>query len=88
MSKVFVDRVKHSLKCLMSCTKVLDSDNFLATFSEGVMNFYDHCCKDKHASVWCKYCVEKNDDRTQHKRVCAEQSQAFYKLLHTMSGRP
>ena len=52
MSKVFVERVKHSLKCLMSCSDVLDSDNPLATFSEGIMNFYNHYCKDEHASVW------------------------------------
>ena len=50
MSKVFVDRVKHSLKCVLSCSEVLDSNNPLAAFSEGVMNFYNHYCKDKHDS--------------------------------------
>ena len=92
MSKVFVDRAKHSLKCLMSCSEVLDSDNPLAAFSEGVMNFYNHYCKDEHASVWCKYHVETNDDgtpySTKHRLMCAEQSQAFYELLQNMSDRP
>ena len=92
MSKVFVDRAKHFLKCLMSCSEVLDSDNPLSAFSEGIMNFYSHYCQDKHDSVWCKYHVEINDDgtpySTKHKLVCTEQSQAFYELLQNMSARP
>ena len=39
MSKTFVDRVKHSLKCLVSCSEILDSDNPLSVFSEGSTNF-------------------------------------------------
>ena len=50
----------------MSCLEVLDSDNPLAAFSEGVMNFYNHYCKDKHDSVWCKYHIEMNDDGTSY----------------------
>jgi len=92
MSKIFVDRAKHSLKCLMSCSEVLDSDNPLTAFSEGIMNFYNHYCKDEHASEWCKYHVEKYDDgtpySTKHRLVCAEQAQAFHELLQNMSERP
>ena len=83
MSKIFVDRAKHSLKCLMSCSEVLDNDNPLTAFSESIMNFYNHYFKDEHTSEWRKYHVEKYNDSTPystkhcHRLACAEQAQAF-----------
>ena len=74
----------------MFCSEVLDSNNPLAAFSEGIINFYNHYYKDEHASVWCKYHVEKYDDgtpyMTKHRPVFAEQSQAFmnyYEIYQT-----
>ena len=91
MSKIFVDRAKHSLKCLMSCSEVLDNDNPLTAFSESIMNFYNHYFKDEHTSEWRKYHVEKYNDSTPystkhcHRLACAEQAQAFQELLQNMS---
>ena len=61
MTEAFIARAKHSLKNLMSCPDVLETDDSLKAFSEGLLNFHSHYCRNAHDSQWCKYHPKEND---------------------------
>ena len=42
----------------MANTDVVAADDPLSAFSEALMNFYDHYCRDEHSSKWCQYHAE------------------------------
>ena len=66
ITEAFIDRVKHALKNLMSCAEVLEHSKPLEAFFEGLLNFYNHYCKDLHDSEWCKFHSKTNDDGSQY----------------------
>ena len=70
----------------MSCAEALEA------FSEGLLNFYNHYCKDLHASEWCKFHSKTNDDGSQYTTksplLCPVQSEAFEELLKSMADKP
>ena len=43
-----MQRAKHSLKNLMSSPDLLKSDDPLKAFSEGLLNFHNHYCKEMY----------------------------------------
>ena len=92
ITEAFIQRVKHSLKNLMSCPDVLENDDSLKAFSEGLLNFHNHYCRDAHDSQWCKYHPKENEDGSPYSvkipLTCPVQGEAFKKLLESMAGRP
>ena len=46
----------------MSCPDVLENDDPLKDFSEGLLNFHNHFCRDAHDSQWCKYHPKENEN--------------------------
>ena len=92
ITEPFMQRAKHSLKNLMSSPDVLESDDPLKAFTEGLLNFHNHYCKDVHDSEWCKYHSKENDDGSPYSvkipLTCPVQGEAFKKLLISMADRP
>ena len=92
MTEAFIERAKHALKNLMSCADVLEDDDPLKAFSEGLLNFYNHYCLDAHDSKWCKYHSKENDDGSPYTvkipLLCPVQGAAFKELLEGMAKRP
>lgn len=92
ITETFIDRVKRALKNLMSCAEVLEHDEPLEAFSAGLLNFYNHYCKDLHDSVWCQFHSKTNDDgsryTTKSPLLCPVQSEAFEELLKAMADKP
>ena len=76
----------------MSCAEVLEHDQPLQAFSAGLLNFYNHYCKDLHDSVWCQFHSKTNDDgsryTTKSPLLCPVQSEAFKELLKSMADKP
>ena len=76
----------------MSCAEVLEHDEPLEAFSAGLLNFYNHYCKDLHDSVWCQFHSKTNDDgsryTTKSPLLCPVQSEAFEELLKAMADKP
>ena len=52
MTEAFVDGVKHTIRNLMYCAKVLKDSKPLEAFSKGFLmcNFYSQHCKESHDS--------------------------------------
>ena len=92
ITESFIDKVKHALRNLMSCTEVLEDSKPLEAFSEGLLNFYSHYCKDSHDSKWCKFHSKTNDDgsryTTKSPLLCPVQFEAFEDLLKAMTAKP
>ena len=65
----------------MSCPDVLENDNSLKSFSEGLLNFHNHYCRDAHDSQWCKYHPKENEDGSPYSvkipLTCLVQGEAF-----------
>ena len=89
ITETFIDRVKRALKNLMSCAEVLEHDEPLEA---GLLNFYNHYCKNLHDSVWCQFHSKTNDDgsrnTTKSPLLCPVQSEAFEELLKAMADKP
>ena len=92
ITESFIDRVKRALRNLMSCAEVLEDSKPLEAFSEGLLNFYSHYCKDSHDSKWCKFHSKTSDDGGQYTTksplLCPVQSEAFEDLLKAMAAKP
>ena len=92
ITETFIDRVKRALKNLMSCAEVLEHDEPLEAFSAGLLNFYNHYCKNLHDSVWCQFHSKTNDDGSRYTTksllLCSVQSKAFEELLKAMADKP
>ena len=92
ITEAFIDRVKRALKNLMSCAEVLEHSKPLEAFSEGLLNFYNHYCKELHDSEWCKFHSKTNDNGSQYimksPLLCPVQSEAFEELLKSMADKP
>ena len=71
---------------------MLEHDEPLEAFSAGLLNFYNHYCKDLHDSVWCQFHSKTNDDgsryTTKSPLLCPVQSEAFEELLKAMADKP
>ena len=50
-----MNNCKGALSNLIASERVLESDNPYEAFSEGVLNFVRHYCRDDHASSWCRH---------------------------------
>ena len=55
MTNDFITRAKKSLHHIMANPDVVAADDPLSAFSEALMNFYDHYCRDEYSSKWCQY---------------------------------
>ena len=73
----------------MSREEVLEDSEPLEAFSEGLLNFHNHDCKDLHDSKWRKFHSETNDDGSQYTTksplLCPVQSED---LLKGMADKP
>ena len=89
MTEASIERAKHALKILMSCADVLEDDDPLKAFSEGLLHFHSHICLDAHDSKWCKYHPKENDDGSPYTvkipLLCLVQRAAFKQLLEWAS---
>ena len=61
MSEAFISSCKVALHNLIASDKVCESADPYASFSDGIMNFHAHYCRDDHTSFWChhdKVCLD------------------------------
>ena len=56
----FIKQVKKSLSQIMASPDVIETEDPLQAFSEALLNFHSHYCKDLHSSKWCKYHPQVN----------------------------
>ena len=50
-----ITRAKKSLRHIIANPDVVTVDDPLTAFSDALMNFHAHYCKDEHTSQWCQY---------------------------------
>ena len=63
---------------------MLENDDSLKAFSEGLSNLHNHYCRDAHDSQWCKY---GSPYSVKIPLTCPVQGEAFKKLLESMADK-
>lgn len=88
MTDSFITRAKKSLRHIIANPDVVAADDPLTAFSEALMNFHVHYCKDVHTSRWCQYHPTV--------RICSHSTTPLYcnthrkqkMALHTAQSNP
>ena len=91
ISDDFIKQAKRSLWQIMASPDVIEAEDPLQAFSEALLNFHSHYCKDLHSSKRCKYHSQVTNGKpysTDKPLKCTEQADAFLCLLKEMAKKP
>ena len=76
----------------MACEEVLQHNDPYKAFSEALLNFHSHYCKNLHDSVWYKFHPATANDGSPYSikfpLLCATQADVFLELLQSMVAKP